>query len=242
MRKLLTLAIPLILGVGLLTAAFTDPRQDKPASSRRQAGVATEHALPAVIEESPTSTATLGPATSTTAAPAPAPAAPEPTTTSTAPQPTTTSTAAKPMTTVTTKPPVAAKPKPKPAPATTTTLAPAPEPEETEAAAGPSTIDCGQGTASARAIYGSNKETSSLYAEIENESNREIELDRLSVNATYPDGGSRIYMLEVAGRRVQPGEKIVISIPDSAPQGAPKEFTISEFGFHTAGMPECASH
>jgi hypothetical protein len=235
MRKLLTLAIPLILGVGLLTAAFTDPRQEKPASSRRQAGVATEHALPAVIEESPTSTATLGPTTSTTAAAAPAPV-PAPA----LPQPTTTSTAAKPMTTVTTKPPVTAKPKA--APATTTTLAPAPEPEPTEAAAGPSTVDCGQGTASARAIYGSNKEASSLYAEIENNSNREIELDRLSVNATYPDGGSRIYMLEVAGRRVQPGEKIVISIPDSAPQGAPKEFTIAEFGFHTAGMPECASH
>jgi hypothetical protein len=141
------------------------------------------------------------------------------------------------MTTVTTAPAA----KPKPAPATTTTLAPSPEPETTEAAA-PSTIDCGQGTASARAIYGSNQEATSLYAEIQNESNREIELDRLAVKATYPNGGTKIYTIDVAGKRVQPGEKLVLSIPESAPQGAPKEFVISEFGFHTAGMPECASH
>jgi outer membrane biosynthesis protein TonB len=232
MRKLLTLAIPLLLGVGILTAAL-NPQREESSSPRRLAGVAKENALPAVIEESSTSTATLGPTTSTTAAPAPVPVpVPVP--------PTTTSTAAKPMTTVTSKPPVA--PKPKPAPTTTTMAAPAPPaPEPTEAAA-PSTIDCGQGTASARAIYGGNKDATSLYAEVQNESNREIELDRLVVQATYPNGATKTYTLDVAGKRVQPGDKLVLSIPESAPQGAPKEFVISDFAFHTAGLPECASH
>jgi hypothetical protein len=152
---------------------------------------------------------------------------------------TTTSTAAKPMTTVTSRPPVTAKPKPAP---TTTTVPPAPPASEPTEAAGPSTIDCGQGTASARAIYGGNKEATSLYAEVQNESNREIELDRLAVQATYPDGVTKTYTLDVAGKRIQPGDKVVLSIPESAPQGAPKEFVISDFGFHTAGLPECASH
>ena len=236
MRKLLTLAIPLLLGVGILTAAL-HPQREESSSPRRQAGVATENALPAVIEESSTSTATLGPTTSTTAAPSPAPAPlPVP-----VPVPsTTTSTAAKPMTTVTSKPPVTAKPKP--APTTTTVAAPAPPAPDSTDAAAPSTIDCGQGTASARAIYGGNKDAASLYAEVQNESNREIELDRLVVRATYPNGETKTYTLDVAGKRVQPGDKLVLSIPESAPQGAPKEFVISDFAFHTAGLPECASH
>jgi hypothetical protein len=233
MRKLLTLAIPLLLGVGILTAAL-NPQREQSSSPRRQAGVARENALPAVIEESSTSTATLGPTTSTTAAPSPVPVpVPVPSTT--------TSTAAKPMTTVTSKPPVTAKPKPAPTTTTAAPATPAPESESTESAA-PSTIDCGQGTASARAIYGGNKDATSLYAEVQNESNREIELDRLVVQATYPDGVTKTYTLDVAGKRVQPGDKLVLSIPESAPQGAPKEFVISEFGFHTAGLPECASH
>jgi outer membrane biosynthesis protein TonB len=233
MRKLLTLAIPLLLGVGILTAAL-HPQREQSSSPRRQAGVATERALPAVIEEPSTSTATMAPTTSTTAAPAPVPV-PLP-----VPVPsTTTSTAAKPMTTVTSKPPVTAKPKPAP---TTTTAAPAPPAPDSTDAAAPSTIDCGQGTASARAIYGGNKDAASLYAEVQNESNREIELDRLVVQATYPNGETKTYTLDVAGKRVQPGDKLVLSIPESAPQGAPKEFVISDFGFHTAGLPECASH
>jgi outer membrane biosynthesis protein TonB len=240
MRKLLTLAIPIVLGVGVLTAALNSPQDDKPAAPRSQAGVASENALPAVIEESPTSVATIGDTTSTTvAAPTPAPApAPETTTTTAQPKP-------KPApapTTTTAKP--TAPVKLKPVSTTTTTQAPASSPEPTEAAAeeaAPSTIDCGQGTASARAIYGSNSETTALYAEVQNDSNREIELDRLVVRATYAEGGMKTYDLAVAGRRIQPGEKLVLSIPESTPQGHPSEFSISEFGFHTACMPECAS-
>ena len=61
------------------------------------------------------------------------------------------------------------------------------------------------------------------------------------MNAKYADGVTKTYTLDVAGRKLQPGETIVMSIPESAPQGHPTEFVISEFGFHTAGMPECAS-
>ena len=48
MRKLLTLAIPIILGVGVLTALVSNPNDGQQAS-RRQGGVAAENALPAPV-------------------------------------------------------------------------------------------------------------------------------------------------------------------------------------------------
>src|SRR5687767_3207315 len=74
MRKLLTLAIPMLLGVGLLTAAI---HSDTP-KERSQGGVASAPSQPAVIEEAaapttttaapaPTTTTTLAPVTTTTA-------------------------------------------------------------------------------------------------------------------------------------------------------------------------------
>src|SRR5438094_5198403 len=106
MRKLLTLAIPIVLGVGLLTAALNNP-DDGHQASRRQGGVAAENALPAVIEESPVATASSESSTTTTTV---ALAAPETTTTTAAPvpvpapAPSTTSTTSKPT-------PTTAKPK-----------------------------------------------------------------------------------------------------------------------------------
>ena len=50
MRKLLTYAIPMLLGVGLLTAAIHgDPQNGE--QTKLQAGVAAQSSQPAVIEE-----------------------------------------------------------------------------------------------------------------------------------------------------------------------------------------------
>jgi hypothetical protein len=82
-----------------------------------------------------------------------------------------------------------------------------------------------------------------LTAKVTNQSNRDIELDSLVVHADYPSGGKN-YVVPVAGKRLSaaPGiTEAVFSIPESqGPQ--PTKFAISEFRFHTAGLPECASH
>ena len=158
MRKLLTLAVPIVFGVGLLTAAVYNPGDGNQAP-RRQGGVAAENALPAVIEESPATSASAG----TTPATEPAPAVPETTTTTAAPAPSTTSTTARPTTTTA---------KPKPAPTTTTTMMVAASP--TPADAPPSTIDCGTGSASARALLGRSGTSYVISAKVNNESNRDI--------------------------------------------------------------------
>ena len=62
MRKLLTLAIPMLLGVGLLTAAVHSDPQQKEQSKRLQAGVADTRSQPAVVGE-----AAAAPTTTTTA-------------------------------------------------------------------------------------------------------------------------------------------------------------------------------
>src|SRR5437867_1991966 len=82
MRKLLTLAIPMLLGVGLLTAAVHKDPQNGGQSKRLQAGVAATRSDPAVIEDA------AAPATTTTTA------APETTTTTAAPPLVTTTTLA----------------------------------------------------------------------------------------------------------------------------------------------------
>jgi cytoskeletal protein RodZ len=228
MRKLLTLAIPLLLGVGVLTAAIHNDPQNGQQSKRLQAGVAATRSLPAVIEEAaaPATTATTAaPATTTTAA--------APTTTTTAAPATTTTTAKQKSTTPTT-----ARPRP-----TTTTTAPA----QTQAAAPqPQVIDCGTGSASAKANLanlGSNRY--GLTATVLNESTKAIELDSLVVTADYGAAGKKQFSVAIAGRQVdaRPGQaEVTFSIPESEGTSAPTNFVISDFRFHTAGLPECTSH
>jgi len=234
MRKLLTLAIPLLLGVGILTALVSNPDSGK-QSKQSQAGVAASKSLPAVIE------AAAAPATTAPTAPA---AAPESTTTTLAP----TTTTAAPATTTTTRP---ATPTTAYRPRTTPTTAAAPQPQPAQAAAQPQVIDCGTGTASAKAnlVAGSAPGTNALTATVDNESTKTIELDSLVVTVDYNDGSQKQFTVQVAGQQVaaRPGQNTVtLPVPNSqtASSGPSsiKNFVISNFQFHTAGLPECTSH
>ncbi len=235
MRKLLTLAIPLLLGVGVLTALVSNPDSGK-QSKQAQSGVAATRSLPAVIEAA--------------AAPAPTPptmpaAAPESTTTTLAPATTTT---AAPVTTTTTRPKSTTTTAYRPRSTPTTTTAP---PQQTQAAAQPQVIDCGTGTASAKAnlVAGAAPSTNALTATVVNESTKQIELDSLVVTVDYNDGSHKQFTVQVAGQRVdaRPGQaEVTFPVPGSqTASGGPssiKNFVISDFQFHTAGLPECTSH
>lgn len=218
MRRLLTLAIPIILGVGMLAAAFNSPEGEQQAAPRRQGGVTTESTLPAVIEE---------PVASTT------------TTTVAAPAPETPTTTVPPTTTTTAKRTVLA---PAPRPATTTTTVAAPPLEPTQSAA-PSTIDCGTGSAKAQAKYFNVDGKYQVSVTVVNEATKAIELDSLVVRAVY-SSGEKFFTVNVAGRRIEAGpsgNEAVFSIPESASDAPPNPFGIADFRFHTAGLPECAS-
>jgi hypothetical protein len=227
MRKLLTLAIPMLLGVGLLTAAIHGDSPQDEQSKRSQGGVAAAPSQPAVIEEA------AAPATTTTTA------APETTTTTAAPAPTTTTTLA-PVTTTTARraiTPVTTRPR-----VTTTTTAPV----QTQAAAQPAVIDCGTGSASAKAnLVTLGPGRYGLTATVLNDSTKAIELDGLVVTADYGAAGKKQFVVQVAGKVVEarPGpNEITLAIPESEGSSAPSNFVISDFRFHTAGLPECASH
>ena len=230
MRKLLTIAIPLLLGVGVLTAlVHSDPQTG--VTTRQQSGVAAiTKSLPAVIEEAapatppattpvaaqPETTTTLAPTTTTTAAP---------TTTTTRPKATTPTTA------------------PRPRPTTTTTQAPA---QNQAASEQPAVIDCGTGTASAKAnLTHPAANTYALTATVVNESTKAIELDSLVVTADYGAAGKKQFVVQVSGRRIdaRPGQaEVTFDIPESQGSSVPANFVISDFKFHTAGLPECTSH
>jgi hypothetical protein len=212
MRKILTLAIPLLLGVGVLTALVHSDPQNGEQSKRLQSGVAATKSLPAVIEEA------AAPATTTTTA------APATTTTTYRPR-STTPTTSRPRTTTTT------------APAQSQAAAPAPQPQ---------VIDCGTGTASARAnLVHPASNSYGLTATVVNESTKSIELDSLVVTADYGAAGKKQFTVQVAGRQIEarPGQaEVTFDIPESAGSTAPTSFVISDFQFHTAGLPECTSH
>ena len=227
MRKLLTIAIPLLLGVGVLTALV----HSDPQTTTRQSGVAAiTKSLPAVIEEAapatspvttpvaaaPETTTTLAPATTTTAAPT--------TTTTARPKSTTPTTAHQRATTTTTQ-----------APAQTQSAAPQ-----------PAVIDCGTGTASAKAnLTHPSSGVYALTATVVNESTKAIELDSLVVTADYGAAGKKQFVVQVAGRQIdaRPGQaEVTFNIPESQGGTAPVNFVISDFRFHTAGLPECTSH
>jgi hypothetical protein len=188
--------------------------------------VAATRSLPAVIEEAAapeTTTTTAIPRTTTTTAAPTTTTTAAPTTTTTRPK-STTSTAAR-------------------ARVTTTTTAPA----QTQAASPqPQVIDCGTGSASAKAnLIHPSGSAYGLTATVVNESTKPIELDSLVVTADYGAAGRKQFTVQVAGRQVdaRPGQaEVTFSIPESNGNTAPTNFVISDFKFHTAGLPECTSH
>ncbi|MCA1845133.1 MAG: hypothetical protein LC792_18455 [Actinobacteria bacterium] len=227
MRKLLTLAIPMLIGVGLLTAAVhRDPQSGE--HSKLQAGVEASSSQSAVVEEAaaPTTTTTAAPETTTTTL------APPLVTTTTMAQVTTTTTARRVVTPVT-------MPRPRPTPTTTA-------PPQEQAAAQPQMIDCGTGSASSKAnLSNLGGGRYALTATVLNESTKAIELDKLVVTADYGAAGKKQFIVEVAGKTVdaRPGQaEVTFSIPESESTTAPSNFVISDFQFHTAGIPECTSH
>ena len=168
-------------------------------------------------------------------------APPETTTTTAAPTTTTTLAPVAPPTTVTTArravTPVTA-PRPRP----TTTTAPA----QTQAAAEPQMIDCGTGSASAKAnLVNLGGGRYGLTATVINESTKAIELDGLVVTADYGAAGKKQFTVAVAGRRdrgpPRHGRGDLLD-PRERGQLRPSNFVISDFRFHTAGLPECTSH
>ena len=225
MRKLLTLAIPLLLGVGLLTAAVHSDPQQKEQSKRLQAGVADTRSQTAVVGE-----AAAAPTTTTTAPAIVTPATTPPVTPTTM-APVTTTTARRTYT------PVTSAPRPTPTTASAQTQAASPEPQ---------IIDCGTGSASAKAnLVNLGGGRYGLSATVVNESTKTIELDSLVVTADYGAAGKKQYTVAVSGKQVEarPGQaEVTFSIPESEGNQAPTNFVISDFRFHTAGIPECTSH
>lgn len=225
MRRVLMYAIPIVMAAGLLAAVANSPEDegqdvasggDNP--SLEQGGKVTGTTLPAVIE------------TPDTTAPTTAPPAPETTTTTAAPPP--------PPTTVTT----AARPRPASSPPRRTTPPTTAAPVQ-PVVQQPEPVDCGTGSASARTRLVNDGSGYKLVATVINESTKAIQLDSLAVRATYADG-SRDYNVNVGGRVVEPrpGQaEMDFEIPESAGAGAPTDFHIAEFKFHTAGLPQCAS-
>jgi hypothetical protein len=216
-------AIPIVMAVGLLAAVANNPEDQKLASpDLQQSGEVTTPTVPAVVESPPVTV----PVTS----PAPEPVV-ETTTTTMAPAPT---------------PTTMARPKPAAAPRASrpvytppATTAPAPEPVVVQ----PEAVDCGTGSASAKARLVNEAGTYKLIATVLNESTKNIQLDTLMVKATY-SGTVKTFEVNVGGRIVEarPGQaEMSFDIPESAGPGAPSTFEISEFRFHTAGLPQCSS-
>ncbi len=215
-------AIPIVLAVGVLAAVANSPEDGKnlAAPDLEQGGEVTGTTLPAVIESPPVTVPVTAP---------PAPAPVETTTTTMAPAPTPTTMA---------RPKPAASPRPAYTPPATA-ASPAPEPVVVQ----PEAVDCGTGSASARARLINEAGTYKLVATVINESTKEIQLDSLVVTATYA-GTEKMFTVNVGGRVVEarPGQaEMTFDIPESAGPGAPSTFQISEFRFHTAGLPQCSS-
>jgi hypothetical protein len=135
--------------------------------------------------------------------------------------------------------PLAKAPAPRPTTPTTQAAPAAP----TQVAA-PDPIDCGTGTASARSYFEQSASGYQLGAKVINDSTKTIELDSLIVRASYADGTTKTFVVNVAGKTVaaRPGTaEMSFAIPESAGATPPSSFEIAEFRFHTAGLPECAS-
>jgi hypothetical protein len=214
-------AIPIVMAVGLLAAVANSPEdgQKLAAPDLEQGGQVTGNTVPAVIESPPVTVPVTQP---------PAPVVEETTTTTMAPAPTPTTMA---------RPRPAASPRPVSTPPTT--QAPAPPPVVVQ----PEAVDCGTGSASARSRLINEAGTYKLVATVVNESTKDIQLDTLVVKATYASGPKN-FDVNVGGRVLEsrPGQfEMSFDIPESAGTAAPSTFEISEFRFHTAGLPQCSS-
>jgi len=134
---------------------------------------------------------------------------------------------------------------------TTTTAKPA-----TAAAATPTTVRttvrqvngaCGSGSAQAslqasihpRSLSpGSGYETDAV-ATVDNNVNKAIQIDALSVRLVFADGSSQVYNFDQAiGSVVQPGQSSRFGVA-LLTQNPPTEVQLNSFGFHTAGQPQC---
>ena len=121
--------------------------------------------------------------------------------------------------------------------ATTTTI-----PAATPAVSGP--LNCGQGSASARAVLIRTEEAYDLNARVTNETDRPIEIDSLLVRAVYADGVKEL-ALPTDGLRVETGSRgagVSFPVPDGRSATRPSSFEIAQFRFHPADQPECMSH
>jgi hypothetical protein len=125
--------------------------------------------------------------------------------------------------------------KPRVVPVTTTTTGAA----ATTAAGDP--VDCGQGTAAARAVLSGTGDVFRLSARVDNEADRAIEIDSLVVRAVYPDGPQEFTVPTGMPVEAKTG-RATFPAPGSESATRPSHFEIAQFKFHTAGQPECASH
>jgi hypothetical protein len=108
------------------------------------------------------------------------------------------------------------------------------------ATAGPS--DCGQGSATARAVLDRTDSGYVLKVTVANDSNRTVELDGLVVQATYADGVRTLTAASAAGHRISSGvAETDFALPGSASATRPVSFGVADFAFHTAGRPDCAA-
>ena len=107
-------------------------------------------------------------------------------------------------------------------------------------------IDCGTGSASAKAnLVNLGGGRYGLTATVINESTKAIELDGLVVTADYGAAGQEAVHRVGRGPAyrgpARPGRGDLLD-PRIRGQRPPSNFVISDFRFHTAGLPECTSH
>ena len=93
------------------------------------------------------------------------------------------------------------------------------------AAPQPAVIDCGTGTASAKAnLTHPASGVYALTATVVNESTKAIELDSLVVTADYGAAGKKQFVVQVSGRQIdaRPGQaEVTFDIPESAGSSVP---------------------
>jgi hypothetical protein len=104
---------------------------------------------------------------------------------------------------------------------------------------GPGLTSCGQGSATAQAVLDRTPTGYVLRATVANDSNRVVELDRLVVEAVYPDG-ARTFDAGATAHWISAGvPQTSFAIPASASPTPPSSFSVADFGFHSAGRPDC---
>jgi hypothetical protein len=118
------------------------------------------------------------------------------------------------------------------------------DPSAGVAGTAPATTDpsvCGTGTATATAVLDQTADGYVLRATVANDSDRTVELDRLTVAAIYGDG-TRTFTAAATGHWISAGvAQTDFALPDRAWPTRPDSFGVADFAFHTAGRPGCAA-